>query len=87
MLFKTFLATLVAATLVASTAIAQTVGIGATKRGYTSQASAAISKVISQKTDIQMRVQPYGGSSAYVPLVSGGNSNSDLLTRSKPHPQ
>lgn len=70
--FKTFLITLAAAALVASTAIAQTVGIGATKRGYTSQASAAISKVISQKTEIQMRVQPYGGSSAYVPLVSGG---------------
>ncbi len=70
--FKTFLITLAAAVLVASTAIAQTVGIGGTKRGYTSQASAAISKVISQKTDIQMRVQPYGGTGAYVPLVGGG---------------
>lgn len=70
--FKTFLTTLAAAVLVASTAIAQVVGIGGTKRGYTSQASAAISKVISQKTEIQMRVQPYGGTGAYVPLVSSG---------------
>ena len=69
---KNFLMNLVAAALVTSTAMAQTVGIGSTKRGYTSQASAAISKVVSQKTEIQMRVQPYGGSSAYVPLVSGG---------------
>ena len=69
---KTFLMILVMAVVVTSTAIAQTVGIGSTKRGYTSQASAAISKIVSQKTEIQMRVQPYGGSSAYVPLVSGG---------------
>ena len=69
---KTFLLTLAGVVLLSSTAIAQTVGIGGTKSGYTSQASAAISKVISTKTDIQMRVQPYGGSSAYVPLVSGG---------------
>ncbi|NIO06458.1 MAG: hypothetical protein GTO40_00155, partial [Deltaproteobacteria bacterium] len=56
----------------ATSAMAQTVGIGSTKRGYTSQASAAISKIVSQKTDLQMRVQQYGGSSAYVPLVSSG---------------
>ncbi|MDH3446014.1 MAG: TAXI family TRAP transporter solute-binding subunit [Deltaproteobacteria bacterium] len=69
---KSFFLTLAAMVLVSSTVIAQTVGIGATKSGYTSQASAAIAKLISKKTDIQMRVQPYGGSSAYVPLVSGG---------------
>ena len=72
MRLKTFLTTFVGAVAVASTVLAQTVGIGGTKRGYTSQASAAISKVVSQKTEIQMRVQPSGGSSAYVPLVSGG---------------
>lgn len=69
---KTVLMALAAVLLMTATAIAQMVGIGSTKRGYTSQASAAISKVVSQKTDVQMRVQPYGGSSAYVPLVSGG---------------
>ncbi len=69
---KTLLIILVAAALVTSTAMAQIVGIGSTKRGYTSQAGAAISKLVSQKTKIQMRVQSYGGSSAYVPLVSGG---------------
>ncbi len=51
---KTFLMILVVAAVVTSTVMAQTVGIGSTNRGYTSQASAAISKVVSQKTDIQM---------------------------------
>ena len=64
---------LVAGVLSASMATAQTVGIGATKRSYTGQAGAAIAKVVSQKTDVQMRVQLYGGSSAYVPLVGANN--------------
>ncbi len=57
---------------IASGVSAQTVGIGATKRGYTSQASAAISKVISQNAGFQMRVQPFGGSGAYVPQINSG---------------
>jgi TRAP transporter TAXI family solute receptor len=69
---KTTLMLLVAVALSASMATAQTVGIGATKQSYTSQAGAAIAKLISQKTGTQMRVQLYGGSSAYVPLVGEG---------------
>lgn len=66
----TFLAV---AALAAPVAMAQTVGIGATTTAYTAQASAAISKVVSEKAGIQMRVQPHGGSSAYVPQVGAGN--------------
>lgn len=51
---------------------AQTLGIGSTKAGFTNQAGAAISKVVSLKTPLQMRAQTFGGSSAYVPAVSAG---------------
>jgi len=61
------------AALAAPVAMAQTVGIGATTTAYTAQASAAISKVVSEKAGIQMRVQPHGGSGAYVPQVNAGN--------------
>jgi len=62
-----------AAALAAPLAVAQTVGIGATTTAYTAQASAAISKVVSEKAGMQMRVQPHGGSGAYVPQVGAGN--------------
>jgi TRAP transporter TAXI family solute receptor len=61
------------AVLAAPMATAQTIGIGATTTAYTAQASAAISKVVSEQAGIQMRVQPYGGTSAYVPSVNAGN--------------
>jgi uncharacterized protein len=70
---RTRLALFAVATLAAPLAAAQTVGIGATTTAYTSQAGAAISKVVSEKAGIQMRVQPHGGSSAYVPQVGAGN--------------
>lgn len=69
---KTLAALGVAALLAAPAALAQTVGIGATSTAYTAQASAAISKVVSEKAGIQMRVQPHGGTSAYVPSVNQG---------------
>lgn len=53
-------------------ASAQTVGMASTNRAFTSQASAAIAKVVSEKTDIAMRQQTFGGSSVYVPQVSAG---------------
>ena len=65
--------TIVAAALAAPAALAQTIGIGATSTAYTAQASAAISKVVSEKAGIQMRVQTHGGTSAYVPLVNDGS--------------
>lgn len=54
-------------------ATAQTVGIGATTTAYTAQAGAAISKVVSEQAGVQMRVQPHGGTSAYVPSVNSGS--------------
>jgi len=70
---NTLVMTFTAVVLAAPAALAQTVGIGATSTAYTAQASAAISKVVSQKAGIQMRVQTHGGSSAYVPQVNAGN--------------
>jgi hypothetical protein len=69
---RTLAALGVAALLTAPAAIAQTVGIGATSTAYTAQAAAAISRVVSEKAGIQMRVQPHGGTSAYVPSVNNG---------------
>ncbi len=66
-----FAGLMVAAFAVAS-ANAQTIGMAGTNRGFTSQASAALAKVISESTDIQMVAQTFGGSSVYVPQVSGG---------------
>jgi TRAP transporter TAXI family solute receptor len=63
--------------LVAS-AWSQTLGMAATNRGYTQQASAAIAKVVTEKTDLQMRVQAFGGTSVYVPLVSQGQMDFGL---------
>jgi TRAP transporter TAXI family solute receptor len=57
---------------VAAGALAQTVGMAGTNSGFTSQASVAISKIVTEKTGVQMRSQAFGGSSVYVPLVSDG---------------
>lgn len=73
MQIKKAMAIAAAAALAAPAATAQTVGIGATTTAYTAQAAAAISKVVSEHAGIQMRVQPHGGSSAYMPQVNAGN--------------
>ena len=65
-------AAIASAMVMSGSALAQTVGIGTTKGGFTNQAGQAISKIVSQKTDLQMRAQPFGGSSVYVPAM---NSN------------
>ncbi|MPY70096.1 MAG: TAXI family TRAP transporter solute-binding subunit [Alphaproteobacteria bacterium] len=50
--------------------LAQAVGMGTGKQGfYTYSAGAAISKVASDK-GLAMRIQPFGGTSAYVPAVN-----------------
>ena len=74
-----FLAVLATGAVAASAVSAQTVGIGTTKGGFTNQAGAAISKVISQKTDLQMRAQPFGGSSVYVPAMNAGKIEFGLV--------
>jgi TRAP transporter TAXI family solute receptor len=59
-----------AAALIAPPAAAQTYGIGTGKQGFwTYSAGAAIAKIASDK-GLNLRIQPYGGTSAYVPAVN-----------------
>ena len=74
-----FLVAVGLAALVAAPAAAQTVGVGTTKGGFTNQAGQSLSKVVSQMTDIQMRSQPFGGSSVYVPAVNAGKLEFGLV--------
>jgi uncharacterized protein len=69
----------VAIIICASNVSAQTVGIGTTKAAFTNQAGQAIAKVVSQKTDLQMRAQPFGGSSVYVPAMNMGQIEFGLV--------
>jgi len=60
----------VALAFTATPAMAQLVGMGTGKQGfYTYSAGAAISKVASDH-GLNMRIQPFGGTSAYVPAVN-----------------
>lgn len=61
-----------AACLAASGASAQSVGLGTTKGGATAQVTAAIAKVVSAHSGMQMRPQPYANTSQYIPLVNSG---------------
>ena len=45
---------------------AQTVGVGTTAKGATSQVSAAIAKVTSQFSGLQMRPTPMAGTQKYI---------------------
>ena len=67
-----FITLIVAVALMSTAAFSQTVGVGTTKGGFANQAGRSLSKVVSQKTGIQMRSQPFGGSSVYVPAVNAG---------------
>ena len=69
---KLLVTSVVAVGLLSTAAFAQTVGVGTTKGGFTNQAGQSLSKVVSQNTNIQMRSQPFGGSSVYVPAVNAG---------------
>ena len=75
MYFKTVSATaLVAAGLAfaAAGASAQTIGVGTTKAGANKAISAAISKVVSDHSGLQMRPQAFGGGQQYFPIVDAG---------------
>lgn len=64
------LAAVAVAAFAAAPAMAQSVGMGTGKQGfYTYSAGAAISKVASDN-GLAMRIQPFGGTSAYVPAVN-----------------
>jgi TRAP transporter TAXI family solute receptor len=67
-----FIASIASVALMSSAAYSQTVGVGTTKGGFTNQAGQSLSKVVSQNTKIQMRSQPFGGSSVYVPAMNAG---------------
>lgn len=58
--------------LAAGAASAQTVAIATTKGGATAQVSAAIAKIVSSKSKLQMRTQPMGGTQQYIPIVNAG---------------
>lgn len=63
---------LTAVSLLAGNVEAQTLGIGTTKRGGNATISAAISKVVSSKTDRQMRPLPRAGTQLYIAEVNAG---------------
>lgn len=69
-----FFAACAAALPVTASALAQTVGMATTTQGaFTHSAGSAIAKVVSETTDLRMRVQPFAGSSVYVPEVNAGD--------------
>lgn len=56
----------------AGTASAQIVGVATTKGGATAQVSNAIAKVVSLKSDLEVRTQIMGGTQQYIPVVNAG---------------
>ena len=52
--------------------LAQTIGVGTTKAGANKAISAAISKVVSDHSGLQMRPQAFGGGQQYFPIVDSG---------------
>lgn len=66
-------AALSTAGLFAGTVMAQTISIGTNPQGSLAFASGtAVSKVMVEKTGLQFRVAPFGGSSTYLPMISRG---------------
>lgn len=53
-------------------ASAQIVGVATTKGGATAQVSNAIAKVVSLKSDMELRTQVMGGTQQYIPVVNAG---------------
>jgi TRAP transporter TAXI family solute receptor len=54
------------------TASAQSIGVGTTKAGANKAISAAIAKVVSDHSGLQMRPQAFGGGQQYFPIVDAG---------------
>ena len=70
--FKTTIALL--AICIASTVAQaqQVIGLATTKGGATAQIATALAKVISEKSDLEVRPQTLGNTSQYLPLVNSG---------------
>ena len=78
---KTFLTVLSAAALFVSVADARTVGVAASAQGsFTYGVASAIAKVVSQKSDLQMRVQATGGSNIWMPQLNAGTMDFGMIT-------
>lgn len=59
--------------MLANVAFAQTFGIGTSPQGSVNyRAGASIAKVLTEKAGFSIRVQPYSGSTAVVPLINSG---------------
>ena len=73
---KSLVVALALTALLATATSAQTVGIGTSNPGSISHSVAsAIAKLITKETGMQTRVQPYGGSAAFVPAVNTGETD------------
>jgi TRAP transporter TAXI family solute receptor len=80
MLLRRILLTSVLTAGLTSTALAQTMGIATNPQGSLYYAvGSALSQVVSNKTKHQLRVQPMGGSSTYVPTINQGQIEFGLL--------
>lgn len=69
---KAFATLVMALSMLASQGHAQSIGLGTTKGGATAQLSAAISKVVSEKSAVQVRPQAMANTQQYIPLVNTG---------------
>lgn len=72
MKLRTPVAAGLAIVLTAGVAQAQTVGIGSTKGSMVAAMTVAISKLVSSKSDLNMRRQIMGGTQKYIPVVDAG---------------
>lgn len=78
---RVLLAALASTALLASTASARTVGVASSAQGsFTFGVASAISKVVSQNTDLQMRVQATGGTNIWVPQLNSRIMDFGMLT-------
>ena len=79
---KTFrvLGIVVAVIVLAGTASAQTIGFGVNPQGSLyHRVGVAISKLMNEKMEIKARVQPYSGSSTYIPLLNRNELHFSLV--------
>lgn len=61
-----------AAVVVWGTASAETLGIGTTQGGATGQIASTLSKLVSTKSEYQMRADTMSGTQQYIPIVDAG---------------
>jgi TRAP transporter TAXI family solute receptor len=78
---RTLLGGLAALALFSTPLAAKTLGLASSAQGsFTFGVASAISKVVSTKTDLQMRVQATGGSNIWVPQLNAGTLDFGVVT-------